>query len=322
MWNYPDAETLEWTKNLKVKGKIFGDGSQLSNLPAGTETDPIFVAASGAINSNIAVTSAALTTGADPGHTHSIYFDASSDVDHNATTNTHNLTTDIDHTAIQNIGILTHAAIDIFSGAYTTHKNDATIHYVNPGFLTAETDPRWEIASAAIRSNISTISGANKITSAAYMTHAASGAIHFISGAIYTEINTKATSGAVYARINTISGALDTHISSGSIHFTSGAIYSAIGNKFNETSGSLTYTNYQITSGAYIAHAADNSDPHGATLTQTNITGTNISGALFVTADYTTASGAYVADCVYTSGALGAIASNYPIGTLWIQYTA
>src|SRR3990167_1038150 len=34
MWNYPDAETLEWTKNLKVRGKYLGDGSALTGITA------------------------------------------------------------------------------------------------------------------------------------------------------------------------------------------------------------------------------------------------------------------------------------------------
>lgn len=35
MWNYPDNETLEWTKNLKIRGKIFGDGSGLTGVAGG-----------------------------------------------------------------------------------------------------------------------------------------------------------------------------------------------------------------------------------------------------------------------------------------------
>jgi hypothetical protein len=62
MWNYPDAETLEWTKNLKVRGKIFGDGSSLTGVATGTETDPIWLSASAALFGNVATISGANQT--------------------------------------------------------------------------------------------------------------------------------------------------------------------------------------------------------------------------------------------------------------------
>lgn len=52
----------------------------------------------------------------------------SSTIDHNSTTNTHNLTTDIDHTTINNIGSNSHAQIDTAITASTSHIAAANPH--------------------------------------------------------------------------------------------------------------------------------------------------------------------------------------------------
>ena len=77
------------------------------------------------------------------------------------------------------------------------------------------------------------------------------------------------------------------------------------------------------TSQAYFAHAADASDPHGSQLTQTYLTvSTAASAALLeITGDQSTASAAYVLNSVYSTLATPPTASNYPIGTLYFQYT-
>ena len=53
------------------------------------------------------------------------FFSESSEVDHDATTNTHNLTTDIDHTSINNIGTNTHVQIDAHIAAGSPHSAHA-----------------------------------------------------------------------------------------------------------------------------------------------------------------------------------------------------
>ena len=123
------------------------------------------------------------------------------------------------------------------------------------------------------------------------------------------------TSGAQLQKYNQTSGA--THVASGSIHYASSAIYTAINAKYNETSGARTYTSYQVTSGAYISHAADTSDPHGVKITQTELM--LASGA--VTADGDTLSGARLQNIVIGTGSTPPTASNFPRGTIYVQYT-
>lgn len=90
------------------------------------------------------------------------------------------------------------------------------------------------------------------------------------------------------------------------------------------SSSYITDTEFSSLSGAYNTHAGDSSDPHGALLTQTNMTTSGtISGAnIIVTGDHTTTSGAKVVNVVYSTGATPDTASGYPIGTLFVQYTA
>ena len=53
-----------------------------------------------------------------------------------------------------------------------------------------------------------------------------------------------------------------------------------------------------------------------------NISGSSISGGnIFVTEDYTTLSGAYVANTVYGTGSTPPTASNFTRGTVYLQYT-
>jgi len=76
-------------------------------------------------------------------------------------------------------------------------------------------------------------------------------------------------------------------------------------------------------SGAYYTHAADTSDPHGATITQTNATITNLSGASIVrTGDVSTSGAAYVPNVIFGTSSGAHTASNYTLGTIMFIYTA
>jgi len=77
------------------------------------------------------------------------------------------------------------------------------------------------------------------------------------------------------------------------------------------------------THAAIDTHIADTSDPHGATITQTNATITNLSGASIVrTGDVSTSGAAYVPNVLYGTGGTPPTASGFPIGSVYIQYTA
>jgi hypothetical protein len=73
-----------------------------------------------------------------------------------------------------------------------------------------------------------------------------------------------------------------------------------------------------------VAHLADTTDPHGATLTQTTITssGTITGGQIRTTGDNSSADTAYVPMVLYNTDATPPTASGFPIGTIYIQYTA
>lgn len=167
-WNYPDRELAEWNGTIKALNGFVGDGSRLTNLPSGTEADPIFMAASGAINSNINLASSA-----------------------------------------------------------------------------------FYVASAALSNNI----------------NLASAALYVASAALTSNIN--------------------------------------------------------LASAAYYTHAADTSDPHGATLTQTGILSSGVASCALVkiTADFTASAALYVPGFIYNTTSGGITASNYPIGTFLAVYS-
>ena len=77
-------------------------------------------------------------------------------------------------------------------------------------------------------------------------------------------------------------------------------------------------------SGPWNTHTADTSDPHGATLTQTNIAITSISGPNIQNTGDHILSGptAFCTGMITHTSATPPTASNYPQGTIYIQYTA
>ena len=251
----------------------------------------------------------------------------------------------------------------IVSGAYLVSSGDVSGVYIwgDGSKLTgiAAGGGYTEASGALLYTSYQITSGAYIATSGVLETHIGSGSIHYASGAIYAYVDAQAggysetsgallyttyqiTSGAQLQKYNQTSGA--THVASGSIHYASSAIYTAINAKYNETSGARTYTSYQVTSGAYISHAADSTSPHGTLLTQTNlaltatVSGTNAwftgavkeeisvasyarftSGAILGDGD--SLSGARIQNIVIGTGAVPPTASNFPRGTIYVQYT-
>ena len=246
-WTCPDSNDMLWDGRLIAKN-FRGDGSELTNLSAGTETDPTFQAASAAMISNIAANTAKVS-----------YTDA---VQYQST-----------------------------SGAYIAHAADNTIHYVDPGFLTAETDPTFQAASAAMISDIAANTGKISYTDAAQFQVASAAVI----------VNTAKVSYTDAAQFQVASAAII--VNSAKVSYTDAA-------------------QYQVTSGAIVAHLADSTDPHGATLTQTNInsSGTANASAAIVSGDRTASGAAYISNIVYSEGS-SPTASNYPIGSVLVVYT-
>ena len=110
---------------------------------------------------------------------------------------------------------------------------------------------------------------------------------------------------------------------SGASLFTSGVVSgaNAVWDKDNLNITALSGAHSDL-SGAYNTHATDSIDPHGVTLSQNSLSGSHISGGnIFVTNDFTTESGAYVANVVYGASATPPTASTFTRGTVYLQYT-
>mgnify|MGYP001210624042 CR=1 FL=1 len=115
------------------------------------------------------------------------------------------------------------------------------------------------------------------------------------------------TLGTTAANVLSLSGASWAHILSGST--AHGGII---------TSGSTAL--FALSGGATVSlgtHTSDSSDPHGALLTQTNISITSGS----TTGDYNTSGSAHFVGVIMDASPTPPTASNFPMGTIYIQYT-
>lgn len=83
---------------------------------------------------------------------------------------------------------------------------------------------------------------------------------------------------------------------------------------------------FALSGGASVSlgtHISDNTDPHSTHLTQTGMTITTLSGANIInTGDHNTSGSAFVVGVIMDPSPTPPTASNYPMGTLYIQYTA
>lgn len=93
----------------------------------------------------------------------------------------------------------------------------------------------------------------------------------------------------------------------------------------SNTSNIVTLSGVVVSvSGAGATHEADSSDPHGATLTQTNISSTGLISGTTLTAvvgDHGTNTNPELVNTVYSSGSTPPTASTTTEGTLFVQYT-
>ncbi len=141
-----------------------------------------------------------------------------------------------------------------------------------------------------------------------------------ISGASINGETIVALSGATTRNLDFITALSGSTI--GLIDTLSGAVVTNSGATVRNRNGITTLSGTVLDlSGAFTDHIQTTVDPHGATLTQTNLSGANISGATIITtADKGTSGAAYVPNIVYTE-ASEPTPSNYTIGTLLIIYT-
>jgi len=185
-------------------------------------------------------------------------------------------------------------AADTISGGYL--YGDAT--YLRNLPAGSETDPLWNTQSGAylMIADYNTVSGSHLHTA-----YADEADFQTVSGAVI--LNTAKVSYTDAVQFQVVSGAT----------------------LANTASGASILTSHQSLSGAYYTHAADSSDPHGATLTQTNITSSGIfSGArMSLTEDKSGAlsGAATIINTIFGTSATPPTASDYPIGTVYYQYT-
>ena len=149
------------------------------------------------------------------------------------------------------------------------------------------------------------------ITSAAQIQDAAN--IVVVSSALYTDIaNMVVVSSALYtdiANLVVVSAARVQNTTDISVVSAAMVVSAAVWNNLN----SITPL-----SAAYYTHAADASNPHGVALTQGYLS--LASGA--VTEDHVASAAVYIPNIIYNTTSAAITASNYPIGTLLVVYTA
>jgi hypothetical protein len=188
-----------------------------------------------------------------------------------------------------------------FSGsgvtAYDDSVNDATVISINPGG--SESDPYFFNLSGSLP----------------YLLLTASGSIA-VGGDVTGTVSSIQIDHTNIASIGTNAhSVIDSHIADATIHFISGSLWTNI----NSLSGGLSALSgsFSTLSGAYATHAADTTDPHGVNITQTGFSGSNI----FNTGDHNTSGSAFVVGVIMDPSATPPTASNFPYGTIYIQYT-
>lgn len=194
-----EKDLIKWEGTLEAK-KFSGDGSALTNLAVGSETDPVWTADKPTYDTHISdttihFTSGALWTAVNLNTAKVTYDDAvlvAANVASTALNTTHRGLTNnphsvtlgqvggtTDHTALSNIGTRTHAQLEASAALINPHIADSAIHFTS-GAITAH------IADNTIH-----------FTSGAITSHIADSTLHFTSGALWTAINANTASSAV-----------------------------------------------------------------------------------------------------------------------------
>jgi len=113
------------------------------------------------------------------------------------------------------------------------------------------------------------------------------------------------------------------YASAGHTGFTDNTQFQTVSGAVVVNTAKVSYTDaaqYQTTSGASIAHIADNTQAHSDYLL--NSGADSAVGPITITADNSSADTAYVPMVLYNTDATPPAASGFPVGTLYVQYTA
>lgn len=143
-----------------------------------------------------------------------------------------------------------------------------------------------------------------------------------VSGAIIS--NSSVSGATLYAGTENVG----THIASGAIHFASGAIWTdvdantascaIIGTNTANIATNVTNINLRASSAALTTHTGDSSDPHGATLTQTYA----IISSGAITSDNDASGAEVIRNILIGTEETPPTASGVIQGTVYLQYTA
>lgn len=185
-WTSPDRETNKWEGTLCATNGFCGDGSRLTGITAGAETDPTFQAASGAYNIHLADGTIHFTSGA--------IWTELGDID-----------TDLsNHTTNTGIHFTSGAIWDELTGtssAITAHVALVNEHIDWTG-ATQDLDTSGDISGALIYgdgTNLTNLPAGTETdptfqaASGAYNSHLADNTIHFTSGALWSDIDANTT---------------------------------------------------------------------------------------------------------------------------------
>jgi len=289
---------------------LLGDGSGLTNLPPGTESDPIWTAASAAINTHIASTAIHYASNAihaslallaphiaDTTNPHSVSLSEVENPEGDKTYSMANKLLKWTYQAPTPAGDYAGAFEIEATGGFTGNLVHIHQHTGNVGttYLVDIEGTDTDVVPFRIRNGVpttvfqvdlsgnvtlsGTVDGIDIATDvAANTTHAASSALHFTEASIdHTAITNIGTNAHT---------AIDTHIASTALHFSSAAMTS---------------------------HMADSSDPHGASITQTSMA---------ITGDNDASGAAIVRNILIGTEASPGSASLWTQGTVYLQYTA
>jgi len=206
------------------------------------------------------------------------------------------------------------------SGAFLTAETDPVFVALSGGFLTSESDPLFASLSGTLGDQYLPValSGGGGAETDPIFTALSGGLAYLpttLSGSYF-----QANSGALLA--NSMSGAYFIANSGG--FFVTAASGSLLPASLSAAISAYETSGAPSVSGTITSHVADTSDPHGATLTQTNITSSGqISGAgIFNTGDHNTSAAAYCVGIITSDAATPPTANLFPQGTIYLQYTA